>query len=157
VHEKKDREHCHVVWLRVNVESMTAIRADHNFRKHEIVSRELEREFGHERIQGAHIERDGGPRPPRTPSHAEMQQAERTGINPKDAKAHITDIWRHTDSGAAFQSALEQSGWLLARGDRRDFVAIDPKGGVPRDNQDESAASIKVRIVCWGVGEELRA
>jgi hypothetical protein len=133
VHEKKDRnrndrEHCHVVWLRVDAETMTAIRADHNYRKHEIVARELERAFGHERVQGAHIERDGKPRPERTPSHKEHQQAERTGIKPQAAREHITALWQRTDSGASFQAALEQSGWTLAKGDRRDFVVIDPKG-----------------------------
>ena len=129
VHEKKDREHCHVVWLRVNAETMTAIRADHNFRKHEIVARELEREFGHQRVQGAHIERDGKPRPERAPSHAEMQQAERTKIKPEEARAHITGLWRATKTGQEFEKALDDSGWKLARGDRRDFVVIDPKGG----------------------------
>jgi hypothetical protein len=134
VHEKKDRqendrEHCHVVWLRVNAETMTAIRADHNYRKHEIVARELERAFGHERVQGAHIERDGKPRPERTPSHAEMQQAERTKITPEAARKHLTALWRGAKTGKAFEAALSESGWLLARGDRRDFVVIDPKGG----------------------------
>jgi hypothetical protein len=129
VHEKKDREHCHVVWLRVDAETMTAIRADHNFRKHEIVARELEREFGHERVQGAHIERDGKPRPERAPSHAEMQQAERTKIKPEEARAHISGLWRATKTGQEFEKALDDSGWKLARGDRRDFVVIDPKGG----------------------------
>ena len=134
VHEKKDRqendrEHCHVVWLRVNAETMTAIRADHNYRKHEIVARELERAFGHERVQGAHIERDGKPRPERTPSHAEMQQAERTKITPEAARKHLTALWRGAENGKAFEAALAKSGWLLARGDRRDFVVIDPKGG----------------------------
>lgn len=129
LHEKKDREHCHVVWLRVNTETMTAIRADHNFRKHEIVAREMEREFGHERVQGAHIERDGKPRPERTPSHAEMQQAERTKIKPEEAREHITGLWRGAKTGKEFEKVLDQSGWKLARGDRRDFVVIDPKGG----------------------------
>ena len=133
VHEKKDRnlddrEHCHVVWLRVNAETMTAIRADHNFRKHEIVARELEREFGHERVQGAHIERDGVARPARGPTHAEMQQAERTKIKPEEAREHITGLWRGAKTGKEFEEALDASGWKLARGDRRDFVAIDPKG-----------------------------
>ena len=64
VHEKNDgREHCHVVWSRIDLDKMRAISDSHNFRKHEIVARELEREFGHERVQGAHIERDGKPRP----------------------------------------------------------------------------------------------
>ena len=130
VHEKEGREHCHVVWSRIDLEKMRTISDSHNFRKHEIVARELEREFGHERVQGAHIERAGRARPERTPSHLEMQQADRTGVSPKEARAHITALWQRTDNGAAFLTALEQSGWTLARGDRRDFVAIDAKGGI---------------------------
>ena len=128
VHTKEGREHFHIAWSRIDLETMRTISDSHNYRKHEIVARELERAFGHERVQGAHIERDGQPRPERTPSHKEHQQAERTGISPKEAREHITALWRRTDSGASFQAALEQSGWTLARGDRRDFVVIDPKG-----------------------------
>ncbi len=135
VHEKKDRqrhdrEHCHVVWSRIDLARLRAISDSHNYRKHELVARELERAFGHERVQGAHIEREGRARPKRTPSHSEMQQAARTGISPQEARAHITKLWQQSDTGAAFAKALEDSGWTLARGDRRDFVAVDPKGGV---------------------------
>jgi hypothetical protein len=130
MHEKKDRQHFHIVWSRIDLENMRTISDSHNYRRHEIVARELERAFGHERVQGAHIERDGKPRPERTPSHAEMQQAERTKITPETARTHITALWQRTDTGASFQAALEQSGWTLARGDRRDFVVIDPKGAV---------------------------
>jgi hypothetical protein len=108
---------------------MAAISDSHNYRKHEQVARDLEREFGHERVQGAHVEREGKERPKRTPSHAEMLQAERTGMGPKEAKEKITQLWRGTDSGQAFANALDQNGWVLARGDRRDFVVIDPRGG----------------------------
>ena len=135
VHEKKDRqrhdrEHCHVVWSRIDLARHRTISDSHNYRKHELVARELERAFGHERVQGAHIEREGRARPKRTPSHSEMQQAARTGISPQEARAHITKLWQQSDTGAAFAKALEDSGWTLARGDRRDFVAVDPKGGV---------------------------
>ena len=130
VHEKNDgREHCHVVWSRIDLDKMHAISDSHNFRKHEIVARELERAFGHERVQGAHIERDGKPRPPRTPSHKEIQQGTRTGVSPKAAREHLTALWQRADNGKAFAEGLAQSGWILARGDRRDFVAIDQKGG----------------------------
>jgi hypothetical protein len=129
VHEKEGREHCHIVWSRIDLERMAAISDSHNYRKHEEVARALEREFGHERVQGAHAERDGKERPERTPSHAEMLQAERTGLSPNEAKEKITELWRSTDSGRAFAQALDQNGWVLARGDRRDFVVIDPKGG----------------------------
>jgi len=130
VHEKNDgREHCHIVWSRIDLDKMRAISDSHNYRKHEIVARELEREFGHERVQGAHIERDGQPRPPRTPSHKEIQQGARTGVSPKQAREHLTGLWQRADNGQAFAEGLSQAGWILARGDRRDFVAIDPKGG----------------------------
>jgi hypothetical protein len=129
-HAKEGREHVHVVWARTDLEHMRAIRVDHNYRTHEEVARELEREFGHARVQGAHAERDGQKRPDRTPSHAEMQQAERNGLRPAEAKAEITDIWRRTDSGPAFAAALEEAGWILAKGDRRDFVVIDSTGEV---------------------------
>ncbi len=129
-HEKEGRAHWHIVWARTDLEHMRAIRCDHNYRKHEEVARELEREFGHARVQGAHAERDGKERPERTPSHAEMQQAERTELTPKQAKEQITAIWRRTDSGKAFAAALEQEGWILAQGDRRDFVVIDRAGEV---------------------------
>jgi hypothetical protein len=128
MHEKEGRQHFHIVWSRIDLDTLRTISDSHNYRKHEIVARELERAFGHERVQGAHIERDGQPRPERTPTHKEHQQAERTGISPKEAREHITALWQRTDSGASFQAALEQSGWTLARGDRRDFVVIDPKG-----------------------------
>jgi Relaxase/Mobilisation nuclease domain len=132
IHRKKAtaREHCHIVWSRIDLERMRAISDSHNYRKHEQVARELEREFGHARVQGAHVERDGRPRPKRTPSHAEMRQAERSGLSVQAVTAAITDIWRRTDSGRAFARALQDAGYILARGDRRDFVVIDPKGGV---------------------------
>lgn len=130
VHEKEGREHCHVVWSRIDQERMTAISDSHNYRKHELVSRTLEREFGHERVQGAHVERDGKERPTRTPSHSEMLQGDRTGIGAKEAKAYMTEIWQHARTGKEFRTAIEKDGWTLARGDRRDFVAIDPMGGI---------------------------
>lgn len=150
VHEKNDgREHTHIVWSRVRLEDFRVIHDGHNYRKHEIVARELERTFGHERVQGAHIERDGKPRPPRTPSHREHQQAERTGIKPKEAKALITALWREADSGKAFQAALEKQGWILARGDRRDFVAVDRNAGVhslARRIDGAKAADVRARL-----------
>lgn len=126
-HVKEGRAHLHIVWGRVD-EAGKTISDSHNYRRHELVARELEREFGHARVQGAHIERDGVARPERTPSHAEMQIAARTGLTPKEAKAEITAIWQRTDSGAAFQAALAEEGWILAAGDRRDFVVVDRFG-----------------------------
>jgi hypothetical protein len=129
VHEKEGREHCHIVWSRIDLDRMAAISDSNNYRKHELVARELEREFGHERVQGAHIEREGKRRPERTPSHAEMLQADRTGLSPKEVRAQITELWQRTETGEEFAVTLWKAGYVLARGDRRDYVVIDPKGG----------------------------
>lgn len=149
VHEKKGREHCHIVWSRIDLDRMAAIPDSHNYRKHEQVARDLERAFGFRRVQGAHAERDGRARPSRTPDQAEMQQAERTGLSALQVKAEITGLWRTTDSGRAFAEALAQAGYILARGDRRDFVVIDPNGGthsLSRRIEGARAKDIRTRM-----------
>jgi hypothetical protein len=149
VHEKAGREHTHIVWSRTDIQHQRAIRIDHNFRRHELVARELEREFGHARIQGAHIEREGRARPARTPSQAELQQAERTGLKPQEVKEHITEIWQRTDNGRAFAAAVRESGYAIAPGDRRDFVVIDLRGGVhslARCVEGANAKEIRARM-----------
>jgi hypothetical protein len=50
-----------------------------------------------------------------------MLQAERAGLSTARAKALMTDIWLTTKNGKEFQAALADKGWMLARGDRRDF------------------------------------
>ena len=118
VREKRDRngqlrEHTHIVWSRTDIEHERSIRIDHNFRAHEIVARELERQFGHARVQGAHIEREGQERPGRTPSRFELQQAERTGITPRAVTREVTAIWQRCDTGQAFARGLEEAGYCL--------------------------------------------
>jgi hypothetical protein len=130
MHEKLGRQHIHVVWSRIDLGKMRSVSDGHNYRKHEEVARDLERRFGHDRIQGAHHERDGVERPDRTPSRAELQQQERTGITGSGVKEEVTAAFRASDGPVAFRVALEERGYLLARGDRRDYVIIDRKGGV---------------------------
>lgn len=130
MHEKFGREHVHVVWGRVRADTLVAVTDSHNYRKHEIVARELEREFGHERVQGAHVERDSVPRPERTLSHAEHQIAERTGVDPKAVMAEITALWQAADGAEAFLSGLEAAGYRPALGARRQYVVIDQAGTV---------------------------
>ena len=130
MHEKFGREHIHVVWRRVRAETLVAIADSHNYLKHEMVARELERAFGHERVQGAHAERDGAPRPERTIAHAERQIAERTGIDPQAVKAEITALWRAAAGPEAFLAALERAGYRPALGARRQYVVMDQAGTV---------------------------
>ncbi|HEY2068083.1 MAG TPA: relaxase/mobilization nuclease domain-containing protein [Rhizomicrobium sp.] len=130
MHEKFGREHIHIVWSRIDTQKMRTVSDSHNFRKHEEVARDLERRFGHDRVQGAHHERDGVDRPSRTPSRAELRQEERTGIKGKNVRQAVTEVFRASDNAEAFKAALEDLGYILAKGDRRDFVVVDRAGGI---------------------------
>jgi hypothetical protein len=148
-HVKDGREHLHVVWSRIDLDRMAAISDSHNYRKHEDVARQLERDFGHERTQGAHVEREGVARPDRTPSHAEMMQQDRTGISPKEMKAELTGLWNGTTTGQEFNQGLDERGYLLAKGDRRDFVVLDQAGeahSLARRIEGARAADIRERM-----------
>jgi hypothetical protein len=130
MHEKLGRQHVHVVWSRIDLVKMRSVSDSHNYRRHEEVARDLERRFVHDRVQGAHHERDGVERPDRTPSRAELQQQERTGITGKMVEEEVTAAFRASDGPEAFRAALEERGYMLARGDRRDYVVLDEKGGI---------------------------
>jgi hypothetical protein len=114
---------------------MRAIPDSHNYRKHEEAARELERRFGHDRIQGAHHERDGPDgtttqRPDRTPSRSELRQEDRTGITAKEVKRDVTAIFRSSPDANSFREGLSEKGYAIARGDRRDYVLVDQAGGI---------------------------
>lgn len=147
MHEKLGRQHIHVVWSRINLEKMCAVSDSHNYRKHEEVARDLERRFGHERVQGAHHERDGVKRPDRTPSRAELRQEERTGIKGKAVREEVSALFKASENAVYFKDALVEKGYVLARGDRRDFVIVDRAGGIhslARRVTDVKAAQLRL-------------
>ena len=126
-HEKDGRTHRHIVWSRVDLDTMTVTPASGNYLAHDKTRAELEQEFSHE------------PTPP-TPQPSQRKSREiadwenfraaESGINPAEMKAEITELWQQSDGGRAFQAAIEEKGYLLAKGDRRDFVLIDPAGDI---------------------------
>ncbi len=130
MHEKLGRQHLHVVWSRIDLDKMKSVSDSHNYRKHEEVSRDLERRFGHDKIRGALVERDGAGRPRRTPSRAELRQEERTGIKGDEVRAQVTAAFKKSKNAEAFKQELEELNLSLAKGDRRDFVVVDRAGGI---------------------------
>lgn len=126
-HEKEGRTHRHIVWSRIDPDTMTATPDSHNYLAHDKTRQELEQEFNHE------------PTPP-TPQPSQRKsrefaewenfRAQESKIDPREMKAEVTALWQHSDSGAAFQSALEDKGYILCKGDRRDFCIIDNFGDV---------------------------
>jgi hypothetical protein len=147
-HEKEGRVHRHVIWSRIDPDSLTAISDSHNFAKHAATSRELEKEFDLQPVRPVLVEPEG-PRPERRPKNWETFRGHKSGIDPHDVKAEVTALWQEADSGRAFRTALAERGYVLAQGDRRDFCLIDPAGqehSLARRIDGAKAAEIRARL-----------
>jgi hypothetical protein len=132
MHQKHGRQHLHVVWARTDIDTMTLRSDSMNYQAHERASKAMELEFGHEPVPGKHAKRDREKQPEfpnAAVNHAEWQQAERTGIDPADRKDQISALKEASDSPQAFMHALEEQGYILARGERG-FVLVDEAGEV---------------------------
>ena len=127
VHEKKGRRHIHVVWSRIDAESMKAINLPFFKQRLAALSKELYLDHGWELPDG---HKENGWKNPLNFTMAEWQQANRIGLDPREVKQIFQTAWRQSDSMPAFRAALEERGYWLARGDRRGFVAMDINGEV---------------------------
>lgn len=148
LHEKHGREHIHVVWARTDIDTMTLRSDSMNYAAHERASAALELEFGHEPVPGKHAKRDRE-RQPEFPKaevrHDEWQQAERAGISIEERRAQLAALHRASDNGLAFKAALEEAGYLLAKGDRRDFVIVDQTGDIHSLGRELKLKAAEVR------------
>jgi hypothetical protein len=149
MHEKDGRTHIHVVWARTDIDRMVLCPDSQNYLAHERASQRLEMEFGHEPVPGKHAKRDRDKQPefPRAEANqAEWQQGERTGIDAATRKDQVTALRQASDNAQAFEVALEEQGYILAKGDRRDFVIVDQTGSIHslgRQIQDIKAAQLR--------------
>ena len=151
-HKKKGRVHRHVVWSRIDVEQMKAIRMDKDFAKHQATARKLEKEFGLR--QGRSVlgpDADKENRPERRPEPWETFRGQKSGITVQDLKEEITRLWKGADSGEAFVSALHSHGYIFAQGDSRAFCIVDRQGHVhslARRVEGARAKDIKEKLAC---------
>lgn len=131
-HEKYGREHAHVVWSRIRVDNMRAIAMSHDHRKLCDLACDLAHRFGHELPPGlkAWEKRERFEKQKFEPTLGERAQALKTGLTPDERRAEITALYDRADSGPAFQAALAQAGYVLAKGDRRGYVLVDQEGEV---------------------------
>lgn len=127
VHEKNGRRHMHVVWSRIDAQSMTAINLPHFKTKLAALSKELYLDHGWNLPDG---HKENGWKNPMNFTLAEWQQAQRVGLDPREIKQVFRDAWQQSDGLKSFRAALEEHGYYLAKGDRRGFVAVDVNGEV---------------------------
>ena len=144
-HEKYDRVHRHVIWNRVDVDTLKVADITGNFRKHMEAAREIEQALGLTPTPTPNRDREREP----TPELWEIRAAERSGIDPAEVCAEITELWRSTDSGKAFAAAVDERGYILARGDRRDFCIVDHSGdahSLARRIEGAKAKDVRARM-----------
>lgn len=126
-HEKDDRRHCHVVWSRIDSEAMKAIPVSFPKLKLMELSKELYLEHGWDMPESFLLPRF---RDPKNFTLAEWQQAKRIGEDARELKAIFQSCWRQSDDRKSLASSLQEHGLVLAKGDRRGFVATDINGEV---------------------------
>ncbi|MEO8392109.1 MAG: hypothetical protein ABI700_03870, partial [Chloroflexota bacterium] len=127
------KPHAHVVFQRTNADTLTLWDDGHNYLKHERASMRMEQEFGQEHVPGKHAKRDRQKQPefPRAESaQPDHQQAARTELTPEERKEQVTALRAAADNAQAFKSALEDAGYILAKGDKRGLVIVDRDGEV---------------------------
>ncbi len=131
-HHKRGRDgeirvHAHAVWCRIDTENMKAIHHSFDHKKLERFSHQLFRENGWEVPRGFENKAE---RDPLNYTHAEHQQARRLDKYADDIKRIIQNAWAASDSGDTFAAALKENGYILARGDKGRYVAVDAHGEV---------------------------
>jgi hypothetical protein len=127
VHEKNGRRHAHVVWSRIDADEMKAVNLPFYKTRLTALSCELYLEHGWELPEG---HRTNGWKNPLNFTLAEWQQAKRLDLDPREIKQVFRLAFERSDGLAAFRGALEDSGYYLAKGDRRGLVALDMQGEV---------------------------
>jgi len=126
-HEKNGRRHAHCVWSRIDMTAMRSINLPHFKMKLQDIARELFIEHQWDLPAGFKNKKS---RDPLNYESVEVEQAKRIKRDPKQIKAIFQRCWARSDSKSSFANALAEQGYILARGDRRGFVAVDRNGEV---------------------------
>lgn len=125
-HEKAGRVHRHVVWSRVDPDSMTLINDSHNLYIRERTAHELERDFGLEIGRSINEVRQE----PGREQKWEIFRGKDSGIRPHEVAEHVKALLGQADNGQAFVAALAEAGYISCQGDKRDFCILDLAGDV---------------------------
>lgn len=118
------RRHAHAIWCRIDTDNMKAVQLSHSKLKLRDVSRDLHIQHDLKMPRGLINSKD---RDPRNFTLAEWQQCKRAKKDPQVVKDNFKDCWAVSDSRASFAHALEEQGYILAKG-RRGHVAVDFRG-----------------------------
>lgn len=122
-HEKYGREHCHVVWSRIDAMHGKAVHLAFDHEKLMRVTRAFARDHGLRLPPGYEKSRDRGQE-----TLYDREKKRQTGLSKEDHMRAVTQAWQQSDSARAFVQALSAQGYLLATGNRP-YVLVDLYGG----------------------------
>lgn len=148
-HEKEARRHCHVVWSRIDADTMTAVNLDFYKLKMLEISRETYLENDWQMPRGLMNSKEADPR---NSDLDEWQQAKRAGYHAGDLKGLMKECWAVSDSKIAFEQALRERGLTLAQGDRG-HVGSSTSSRMPGASQP---VTIKPPTASWPLSNSLR-
>lgn len=146
------REHCHVVWSRIDVDRMKAVHLSHDRSRLMDCAVQLARKFGLELPPGLKAWEEKSrtfEKDKLDPTLAEKAQSQKSGITPDERRDAITQAYEQSDTAEAFRAALSEQGYVLARGDRRAFVVVDEQCDVhslTRYVKGHKAKDIKAKL-----------
>lgn len=123
-HVKHGREHCHVVWSRIDADREKAVHLAYNHDKLMRVTREFARD-NHLRLPSGY----GKSRETGQISLYEQELSRQTGLARADHVEQVTQAWQQSDDARAFVQALASRGYILGTG-KRPYVLVDLYGGM---------------------------
>lgn len=150
-HIKHGREHCHVVWSRIDAEKGTARHLAFDHEKLMMVTREFARDHGLRLPDGYFRDRGDRDKGGQQTLYERAQEAA-TGLSKVERMLHVTQAWRASDSAKAFVRALEDLGYVLATG-KRPYVLVDVYGEVnalPKLIDDKTVRTKDIRAFLEG-------
>lgn len=141
-HIKDGREHCHVVWSRIDADQKRAVHLAFDRDKLMRVSRAFARDHGLDLPEGYEKSRQVG-----QVSLYEMAQLRQGGLSKADHMRSVTEAWAHSDDARSFVQALAERGYILATG-KRPYVLVDLYGNMnalPRLIDDKAVRTADIR------------
>lgn len=141
-HTKYGREHCHVVWSRIDAQEKKAVHLAFDHEKLMRVTRSFARDHGLKLPPGYEKSRGTGQE-----TLYEREQQRQTGLSKADHIRHVTQAWQHSDDARSFVQALSEKGYILATG-KRPYILVDIYGGMnalPKLIDDKEVRTADIR------------
>src|ERR1039458_8564829 len=152
-HVKHGREHCHVVWSRIDTEKMKAVQLSHDRQKLRAVAQEYARDHNLTLPPGMQNDRgkDRDADRDKQEDLGDKQREERPGVSKAQRRREIAEAWHGSDSGQAFIRALEERCYYVARGDDCAYAVVDLYGEV--SNLARQVDGVKTKVLKARLGD----